>query len=193
MKKYHASLLLGLVLIILLAVFTLTLFTNRSPINTSTAKVTLDREDYYPEDSAIPYYTYKWLENIKFSKKGILTRAIIQTTNEGKISKISFKKSSINVDAKANVNYPFVVRIELLDPKNGKNETLYFSQARYNVARIYRIDQFGNKNKIRWEDIRVGEYAIIHEEVNLLIPNTDSQNNFIDKNVKSLIIYLKSK
>lgn len=152
---------------------------------------TLDKPNYYLSDSAIPYYTLKWLENIKFAKKGILSRANIQTTNEGKITRLSFKHGEINIDKEANVNYPFVVRIELNDSVNNKSETLYFSRIRYDKAEIYRIEKNGLKKKTSWEDIKVGNDAKIEESIDLLVPNVDDKNNFTDKYLKSLTIYLK--
>jgi len=151
----------------------------------------VDRPNYYPSDSAIPYYTLKWIENMKFAKKGLMTGANLQFTNEGKITHLSFKHGKLNIDKEANVNYPFVARIELTNSINNKHETLYFSQARYEKAQIYRETKDGSIKKISWEDIKIGDYAKVEESVDLLITNTDNQNNFTDKYVKSLIIYVK--
>jgi hypothetical protein len=152
---------------------------------------TLDKPDYYPPDSSIPYYTLKWMNNIKFTKKELLKKADIQTSNEGKISRISFKKGEVNIDKAKNVNYPFVVRIELIDPNTNKTETLFFSKTRYEKAQIYRTDELGIDTLVKWEDIKVGEYVTIAENINLLISNVDEKNNFTDKYLNSLIIHVK--
>lgn len=151
----------------------------------------VDRPNYYRPDGAIPYYNLKWLENIKFDGKGLLTKANLQTTNEGKITRLSFEHGEINVDKERNVNYPYVVRIELHNPAANNNETLFFSQMRYNIAQIYRIDKNGLSKKTDWNDVKVGDYAKVEESIDLMVANTDSQINFTDKYVKSLTIYLQ--
>ena len=152
----------------------------------------LDEPNNYPADSAIPYYTLKWMNNIKFTKLGILSRADIQTTNEGRVTHKSIDKpGEINIDKVANVNYPFVARIELTNPEKNTAEILYFSKIRFDKAQIFRIDKNGNSEKANWSDIKIGDYAIIEENINLLISNVDKKNNFTDEYLKSLTIYLK--
>lgn len=152
---------------------------------------TLDTPEYYPKDAAVPYYTLKWLNNIKYTKKGLLTAANIQTRNEGVITRISFKHSEINIDKETHVNYPFVVRVELNNSKSKKIETLFFSKARYDKAQIFRTGKSGSEQRISWEEIKVGEYATIEENIDLLISNVDDKSNFTDNYLKSLTIHIK--
>jgi hypothetical protein len=186
---FFASIALALVLTLVLSFFAINKFFPNK--NTVKNLASLDMPDYSSPDSAISYYTLKWLDNIKFTKKGILSRANIQTTNEGIVVHRSFKTGKINVDKKANVNYPFVVRIQLSNEANNTKETLYFSQIRYDKAQIFRTKVDGSQSKTNWEDIKEGDYIIIEESIDLLIPNVDSQNNFTDKYLKSLTIHLK--
>lgn len=191
-KKIPVSILLVL-LLLLVAVLSFIIFSQYSLIkkDSSNNMVSVDRPDYYPSDAAVPYLTLKWLNNIKYAKKGILSTANIQTMNEGRITLISFKQGKINVDKKADINYPFVVRIELKNQVQGTKETLFFSKIRYEKAQIFRTEKNGLVKKTNWNDIKVGDSARIEESINLLISNVDSQNNFTDKYLKSLIIYLK--
>jgi len=179
--------------LLLVALFSIYLITNNSLQKNKNLKnlPTLDTPDYYPVDSAIPFYNLKWLDNLKYDIKGILTEANVQTVNEGKITRISFEHGEINVDKKANLNYPFVVRIELSNPVNNKKEVLFFSSVRYEKAQIFRTGENGELNKVGWEDIKAGDTASIEENIDLLISNTDGKKKFTDNYVKSLIIILK--
>ena len=188
-KIHHVVSIIGVSLILILSFFAISKFLPSS--NTVKNLSSLDIADYHSPDSAISYYTLKWLDNIKFTKRGILTRANIQTTNEGIVVHKSFKTGKINVDKKANVNYPFVVRIQLSNEANNTKETLYFSQIRYDKAQIFRTTLDGSRMRTNWEDIKEGDYIKIEESIDLLIPNVDSENNFTDKYLKSLTIYLK--
>ena len=186
-------LVLSTLFLLLMAVLSFTIFSQYSLIKKDGSKdmASIDRSNYYPSDAAVPYLTLKWLNNIKYAKKGILSMANIQTMNEGKITRISFKQGEINVDREAKINYPFVVRIEIENPADKKNETLYFSRIRFEKAEIYRTETNGLIKKAYWKDIKVGDKAKIEENIDLLISNVDSKNNFTDKYVKSLIIYLE--
>lgn len=159
--------------------------------NNLSSTPTLDIHNSRRSDGAVSYYTMKWLENIKFGGKGILSRVNLQTTNEGKITRLSFNHGEINVDKETNVNYPFVVRMELYNDKNQNYETLYFSQVRYDKAKLYKTGQNGLTEKIGWSDVKVGDYAKVEEETDLLISNVDNQNKFTDSHVKNLTIYLQ--
>lgn len=186
-------LVLSAAFLLLIVVLSFTIFSQYSLIKKDNSKDTasVDSPNDYPSDSAVPYVTLKWLNNIKYSKKGILNIANIQTMNEGRIARISFKQSELNVDKEAKINYPFVVRIELENPADKNRETLYFSKIRFEKAEIYRTEPNGSIKKSNWRDIKVGDKAKIEENIDLLISNVDSKNNFTDKYVKSLIIHLE--
>ena len=175
-------------ILIIVPVFTFLTF-NR--ITTKAEKnYSVDTPDYYPKDSAVPFYTLKWLNNIKYAKKGILSGANLETIYEGEVVQFSLDKGDLNIDKNSGLNYPFVARIELKN-KDGKKVTLFFSQVRYDKAKIFRSDTAGGEKRVTWNEIKPGDYAKVIEKIDLLIANTDEKINFTDKFVNSLTIYLK--
>lgn len=151
----------------------------------------INKSDYTFLNSAIPFTTLKWLENLKFAKKGLLTRADLQVVHEGIITQLSFQNGEYNVNQEIELIYPYVVRIELKIHDSGKKYTLFFSKARYEISKLYRIGKDDLITKANWSDLKIGDNVKIEENINLLISNTDNNNRFTDEFVNSLTIYIK--
>jgi len=137
-------------------------------------------------NKAITTLNMKWLQNLAYGKKEILKKAEVKTSLEGKITLITFKPGIINIDKQNNINYPYkaALRIESTD---GIVNTVYFSDARVKKAQIFKNIK-GVNWTLKWQDLKNNDKIKIEEQVDLLIPNADDNNNFTDKFVKSLSI-----